>query len=51
MNDDAAPGVMHWLRRCHARPGIQAGFAMGKGLITQRVADIRAQLGVAAAAA
>jgi glutathione S-transferase/GST-like protein len=51
VNDEAAPGVMHWLRRCHARPGIQAGFAIGRGLIAQRVADIRAQLGVEAVAA
>lgn len=51
VNDDATPGLMDWLRRCHARPGIQAGFAMGRGFITQRVADIRAQLGIEAVAA
>jgi glutathione S-transferase/GST-like protein len=51
VNDEATPGLMHWLRRCHARPGIQAGFAMGRGFISQRVADIRAQLGVGAVAA
>jgi glutathione S-transferase/GST-like protein len=48
VNDVAAPGLMHWLRRCHARRGIQAGFAMGRGFVTQRVAGIRAQLGVEA---
>lgn len=51
VNDQTTPHLMDWLRRCHARPGIQAGFAMGRGFITQRVADIRAQLGVEAVAA
>jgi glutathione S-transferase/GST-like protein len=51
VNDEATPGLTHWLRRCHARPGIQAGFAMGRGFIAQRVAEIRAQLGIEAVAA
>jgi glutathione S-transferase/GST-like protein len=51
VNDTAAPRLMDWLRRCHARPGIQAGFAMGRGFIAQRVADVRAQMGVEGALA
>jgi glutathione S-transferase/GST-like protein len=49
--DDVAPEktphLWDWLRRCHARPGMQAGFAMGSGFFAQRVADVRARLGVA----
>jgi len=51
VNDAATPQLMDWLRRCHARPGLQAGFAMGRGFIAQRVADIRAQLDVEEVAA
>jgi hypothetical protein len=41
---------MRWLRACHARPGLQAALAMGKGFVTQRAAEIRERLGVPGAA-
>jgi glutathione S-transferase/GST-like protein len=40
------PHLWDWLRRCHARPGMRAGFAHGSGFFAQRVADVRARLGV-----
>jgi glutathione S-transferase len=51
VNDEATPHLMRWLRACHARPGLQAALAMGKGFITQRAAEIRERLGVAESAA
>lgn len=50
VNDRATPHLIRWLRACHARPGLQAALAMGKGFITQRAAEIRERLGVAEAA-
>ena len=46
VNDQTSPHLMRWLRACHARPGLQAALAMGKGFITQRAAEIRERLGV-----
>jgi glutathione S-transferase/GST-like protein len=40
------PRLWRWLRRCHARPGLQAGFAMGRGSITGRALQAREALGV-----
>jgi glutathione S-transferase/GST-like protein len=40
------PHLWDWLRRCHARPGMQAGFAMGRGFITARAGEARERLGV-----
>lgn len=42
------PNVWDWLARCHARPGLQAGFAMGRGFITERARQARLALGLAA---
>ena len=50
VNDDATPRLMRWLRDCHARPGLQAGLRMGKGIIAERAAEIRGRLGIAGAA-
>jgi glutathione S-transferase/GST-like protein len=47
VNEQAAPHLTRWLRACHARPGLQAALAMGKGFITQRAAEVRERLGVA----
>ncbi len=48
---ERTPHLWDWLRRCHARPGLQAGFAMGNGYLSQRVADMRVRLGVEEAVA
>jgi glutathione S-transferase/GST-like protein len=48
VNDSATPHLMRWLRACHARPGLQAALAMGNGFVTQRAAEVRERLGVAA---
>lgn len=50
VNDQRRPHMMAWLRRCHARPGLQRGFGTGQGFITQRAADVRRLLGVEDAA-
>lgn len=42
------PKLWAWLARCHARPGLQAGFAMGRGTIAERAAQARLALGLAA---
>jgi glutathione S-transferase/GST-like protein len=47
VNDRATPHLMRWLRACHARPGLQAALAMGKGFIAQRAAEVRERLGIA----
>jgi len=47
VNAEATPHLWDWLRRCHARPGLQAAFRMGKGMIGERVAAVREMLGVA----
>jgi len=51
VSEAATPRLWDWLRRCHARPGLQQAFALGKGLIGARVAETRATLGVAEGAA
>lgn len=43
---ERTPHLWDWLRRCHARPGIQQAFGLGKGFITKRVANVREALGV-----
>jgi glutathione S-transferase/GST-like protein len=43
---EKTPHLWDWLRRCHARPGLQRAFAMGSGFFAQRAADVRARLGV-----
>jgi glutathione S-transferase/GST-like protein len=47
VNESATPRLWDWLTRCHARTGLQAGFATGRGFITARVAEVRAALGIA----
>jgi len=42
------PRLWAWLARCHARPGLQAGFAMGRGAIAERARAARGALGLAA---
>ena len=46
VSPEATPNLWEWLRRCHARPGLQAGFAMGRGFITARVRQARLALGL-----
>ena len=48
VSPEATPNLWAWLRRCHARPGLQAGFAMGRGFITARARQAREALGLAA---
>jgi glutathione S-transferase/GST-like protein len=45
---ERTPHLWGWLARCHARPGLQAGFAMGRGFVTERVRAARAALGLEA---
>jgi hypothetical protein len=45
------PNPFDWLRRCHARAGLQEPFAMSRGFIAQRAVDLRELLGVAMVAA
>lgn len=47
VSPDRTPHLWNWLRRCHARPGIQAGFAMGRGFISGRARQACDALGVA----
>lgn len=42
------PRLWAWFARCHARPGLQAGFAMGRGMVTERARQARVALGLAA---
>ncbi|MBO9519850.1 MAG: glutathione S-transferase family protein [Porphyrobacter sp.] len=51
VNDRRRPNLMAWLRRCHAREGLQRGFATGRGFITQRAAEVRRLLDVGEVAA
>ncbi|MDB5662849.1 MAG: glutathione S-transferase [Sphingomonas bacterium] len=46
VNATATPHLWDWLRRCHARPGLQEAFRMGNGFIGKRVIEIRALLGL-----
>jgi glutathione S-transferase/GST-like protein len=50
VNDTDTPHLMRWLRRSHARPGLQAALKMGRGFFSRRAAEIRRQLGVPEAA-
>ena len=47
VNHAATPHLMRWLGACHARSGLQAALAMGKGFIAQRSAEVRDKLGLA----
>jgi GST-like protein len=47
VSPEKTPRLWAWLRRCHARPGLQAGFAMGRGFITARARQAREALGLA----
>lgn len=46
VNDRKTPRYMDWFRRCHARPGTRAAFALGRGWVGGRVAEARKLLGV-----
>jgi GST-like protein len=41
INADKTPHFMGWLRRCHARPAVQAAFALGNEWIAGRVREMR----------
>jgi GSH-dependent disulfide-bond oxidoreductase len=47
VNFACTPHLMDWFRRCHARPGIHAAFALGHEWIAGRVRDVRKLLGLA----
>ena len=47
VNAGATPHLMRWLRACHARAGLRAALAMGRGFITRRAAEVRDKLGLA----
>lgn len=47
INGTTTPHLWDWLARCHARPGLQAGFAMGSGFFSARAQQARDVLGVA----
>ena len=47
INGTTTPHLWEWLARCHARPGLRAGFAMGRGFFTARAQHAREVLGVA----
>jgi GST-like protein len=49
VNVARTPALMAWLARCHARPGIQAAFALGSPALVERVREVRQRLGVAEA--
>jgi GSH-dependent disulfide-bond oxidoreductase len=46
VNDRRTPHLMDWFRRCHARPGTQAAFALGHGWVTGRIEQTRKVLGI-----
>jgi glutathione S-transferase/GST-like protein len=48
---EATPHLWDWLARCHARPGLQQGFAMSRGFIGERAIEARKLLGVEEAVA
>ena len=48
VNEAMTPHLIAWLRRCHARPAIQAAFALGNDWITGRVREVRRLLGIEA---
>lgn len=50
VDDEATPNLMRWLRRCHARPALQAALKMGRGFVARRAVEIRKQLDVPEAA-
>ena len=46
VNERATPHFIDWYRRCHARPGIRAAFALGHEWIAGRVRETRRKLGI-----
>jgi GSH-dependent disulfide-bond oxidoreductase len=47
VNGTDTPHLWEWLARCHARPGLRAGFAMGRGFFAARAQQAREVLGLA----
>jgi GST-like protein len=43
---EVTPYLWRWLKDCHARPGIQDAFRLGRGFITKRAAEVREALAV-----
>jgi glutathione S-transferase/GST-like protein len=46
VREELTPHLWSWLKRCHARPGLRAGFAMGRGFFAERARQARERLGV-----
>jgi len=46
VNEESTPHFIDWYRRCHARPGLQAAFALGHEWIAGRVRETRRKLGI-----
>jgi glutathione S-transferase len=46
VNEERTPHFIDWYRRCHARPGLQAAFALGHEWIAGRVRETRRKLGL-----
>ena len=51
VTDAVTPRLMAWLRRCHARRGLQEALGMGRGFIGQRAVELRRMLGLTEVAA
>ena len=47
VSEAKTPNLWAWFRRCHARPGIKAAFAMGR-FIGTRMGEVREKLGLEA---
>ncbi|MEI9964777.1 MAG: glutathione S-transferase family protein [Caulobacteraceae bacterium] len=45
VSEALTPNLWAWLRRCHARPGIKAAFALGR-FIGPRMGEVREKLGL-----
>ncbi|MXP41131.1 glutathione S-transferase family protein [Altererythrobacter soli] len=47
VHEARTPHLIDWLRRCHSRPALQEAFALSRGFISQRAAEVRGMLGIA----
>jgi hypothetical protein len=46
VNEKRTPHFIDWYRRCHARPGLRAAFALGHEWIAGRVRETHRKLGI-----
>ena len=46
VTSERTPNLLDWLRRCHARQGLQEAFGLSRGYIGARAEELRALLGV-----